>query len=595
MPTISEIRQQYPQYEDMSDEQLADALHSKFYSDMPREQFNQRVGLTNAAQAERDAYYSSGIYAGEYNPLGPIAKTIDAFASGAQRAPLMGWDDEVAAGLTTAGGMAGDYEQTRDAMRDRKAAQREQNPVASTLGEVSGLMAASGVPSFAGRAIEAGRSLPAVAFGSAVDGSILGAIQGAGDAEGGVADTLENAGYGALGGLVIGGGLPIAARAIGSTARRVISPFQANPERTAAADYLTGEGVRLSAGQRTGSDALRYAESELGGSATQSLMERQGEQFTAAALRRAGIDAPRATPEVMDSAFTRIGNGFDDLAARNELMPDQQLARDLGATAREYLSLVPESARAPVVMNTIQDLGAALGRGPMNGEAYQAARSRIDRAARRAVQDPNLQDALYGIRNALDDAMERTIVTRNPVDLGAWREVRRQYRNMLVLERAATTAGEDAAQGIISPAALRNATVAKQGRRNYARGDGDFAELARAGSATMKSMPNSGTAGRLSAQNMGTGLSSLLGMGAAGYGSGGDPMTMIAGAAAGYAVPRLAGRALMTPIIQAILANQRGTGMQMSPQTRAVFEALTNRLAAEESPDVGRSIASGGF
>jgi hypothetical protein len=45
MPTIQEIRQQYPDYNDMSDEQLAGALHTKFYSDMPREQFNAKIGL----------------------------------------------------------------------------------------------------------------------------------------------------------------------------------------------------------------------------------------------------------------------------------------------------------------------------------------------------------------------------------------------------------------------------------------------------------------------------------------------------------------------------------------------------------------------
>ena len=37
---IADIRQQYPQYNDMSDADLADALHQKFYSDMPKQQFS---------------------------------------------------------------------------------------------------------------------------------------------------------------------------------------------------------------------------------------------------------------------------------------------------------------------------------------------------------------------------------------------------------------------------------------------------------------------------------------------------------------------------------------------------------------------------
>ncbi len=45
MPTIAEIRQKYPQYQDMSDTDLAGALHKKFYADMPVDQFNAKIGL----------------------------------------------------------------------------------------------------------------------------------------------------------------------------------------------------------------------------------------------------------------------------------------------------------------------------------------------------------------------------------------------------------------------------------------------------------------------------------------------------------------------------------------------------------------------
>lgn len=45
MANIKEIREQYPQYEDMSDQELAGRLHQRYYSDMPREEFNRKVGL----------------------------------------------------------------------------------------------------------------------------------------------------------------------------------------------------------------------------------------------------------------------------------------------------------------------------------------------------------------------------------------------------------------------------------------------------------------------------------------------------------------------------------------------------------------------
>jgi polyhydroxyalkanoate synthesis regulator phasin len=42
---IAQIREKYPQYSDLSDKQLADALHAKFYSDLPITDFYKRIGF----------------------------------------------------------------------------------------------------------------------------------------------------------------------------------------------------------------------------------------------------------------------------------------------------------------------------------------------------------------------------------------------------------------------------------------------------------------------------------------------------------------------------------------------------------------------
>ena len=44
---IAEIRQKYPQYNDLSDEELAKGLHKKFYSDMDFGEFSDKIGLTS--------------------------------------------------------------------------------------------------------------------------------------------------------------------------------------------------------------------------------------------------------------------------------------------------------------------------------------------------------------------------------------------------------------------------------------------------------------------------------------------------------------------------------------------------------------------
>ena len=54
MASIAEIRQKYPQYKDMSDQQLADALHAAHYSDIPKDVFNQKIGLTLSEPQPQD-------------------------------------------------------------------------------------------------------------------------------------------------------------------------------------------------------------------------------------------------------------------------------------------------------------------------------------------------------------------------------------------------------------------------------------------------------------------------------------------------------------------------------------------------------------
>ena len=55
MPTIQEVRQKYPQYNDLTDNQLAGALHKKFYSDVPIGQFYASIGLGQAPNAAAKA------------------------------------------------------------------------------------------------------------------------------------------------------------------------------------------------------------------------------------------------------------------------------------------------------------------------------------------------------------------------------------------------------------------------------------------------------------------------------------------------------------------------------------------------------------
>lgn len=465
------------------------------------------------------------------------------------------------------------YDRAVTAERAANREAREANPMTYLGGELGGgLAGGAGIVraggSLAANAVARGAPLRGVAGASAIDGGILGAVQGAASGE-----TPEQrgigAGIGSIAGGIVGAAAPYVTSGISSAVRRAVTPVTVDAERRAAGDILRREGVDLSAGQMSGSNPLRYRESELGGSAVQALMERQGEQFTAAALRRVGSNASRATPDAMQSAYDRIGQQFRDIGGRNAVSADRQLADDLISSVQDYASMTAPSLRAPIVESLARDVAAAFKNGTMTGDVYNRYASAIADRARKAGGDTNLRGALYGLREALDDAMERSMQRAGSADMPALREARSQYRNWLTLERATSGAGENAALGIISPSALRGATVGTQGRRNYALGNGDFAELARAGESLMRPLPNSGTAARLKAQ----GITSLLGAGAGGtYGAQQGEGGGWAGAAMGAAAPWAVGQVLMSRLGQRYLTNQVMPG-SVSPEVRQFLDS----------------------
>lgn len=342
-------------------------------------------------------------------------------------------------------------------------------------------------------------------------------------------------------GALVGGHLP-------RMASRTISPNPIDPTRQAMVRSLEDAGVTaLTAGQRTGRETLKWAESAakdipFNGGRAKAIVEKQAEQFTAAALRRAGINnASRATPEVVDSGFRALGEQFDKIAARNFMRVDDTFRASLSKTIREYDELVPPSQRAPLIGNILADIRnvAKPGEG-VAGDVYQSLRSRLERMRASSSADPQLSYTLGRIRDSLDDAMERSVKS---IDAGRWRTLRGQYRSLLNIEKAMAGAGENAAMGLISPAALRNA-VKTRNRRAYVRGQDDLGNLARAGEAIMKPLPQSGTAPRMLASGL---------LGAGGYaGWSGDVLTGLGAAV----TPAITTRMLMSPPVQRYLANQ---------------------------------------
>jgi hypothetical protein len=416
-------------------------------------------------------------------------------------------------------------------------------------------------------------------FGAKVATGVTSALGGEAAREG--AEALGVGPMGQTGAQVLGA---VAGGKAPTGAARVVTPIPATPERIAAAQTLANEGITgATAGQRTGSKSLQYAESHLGdapgaGGKASASQEQIGSQFTSAVLKRAGIKADRATPDVIDGAFKRIGGDMDDIAARNAGKVDTQFFNDIHTAQDEYNATVQQGNRRAVVDDTVNDFSNRLVNTPvLTGDQYQKFRSRLTRLQRGAFNDPEYSQVLGDYVEALDNMMERSI--SNPADLQAWQDARRQYRNLIPISRAAAGAGETAAEGIITPVKMRSIIAGTQrGQREYSRGQGDFAELTRAGNILLAPLPNSGTAQR----ELMRFITSSAGAAIGGATTGGVGAGV--GAAAGAAMPGVAGRALMSPLGQAYLGNQVAPNLPEMLPSPALRSALTSPLSEGSGP-----------
>jgi hypothetical protein len=367
----------------------------------------------------------------------------------------------------------------------------------------------------------------------------------------------------------------------GAAANRAINPVRTPAWRQPFIDTANQEGFgqALTAGQLTGSTPLRKLEqtaSEIPGvGSTAEEAFRQGKEgFTRASLRRAGMDAPLATPEVMEQGLGRIQDGFNRLTASHNMHLDQQSQNELLNTVTEYHNRV--NPPNPFVENTMNNIAQKAGQqgGSLTGVQYQQLRSELAAHARQA-SIPGEQHAVNDLTHILDNAMERSIgASGNPADLGAFQNARQQYRNFLVLENAALRGGaENAAQGIITPAALKTAEQSIFGRRSSALGRTPFNELQRSGSVLLKEPPNSGTPSGQAARGF---FQSIGGLGGAalGYGMGGTESSVL-GTLVGEQIPHLiepftagpVGKALMSRPIQNYLKGQTGVQQALGPNT----------------------------
>jgi hypothetical protein len=329
----------------------------------------------------------------------------------------------------------------------------------------------------------------------------------------------------------------LAGNVLGGAATGGLSPEIAQLAQKARDVY----GINLNAADLSGNSIVRIANDQssklpLSGAAPAAAAKL--DSWQRAVSHQMGEDAARFTPDVMSGAAKRIGDVFDDVASRTTIKADQPLLTDLGRIQSEAQQVLPSSEHGPIEtqLNNILD-AAAKGGGGISGETYQALTRQgapLQRAAKSA--DPNVAYYARQVRDALDDAFQRSAA---PEDQAALGKARGQYRAMKTIEDSV----EKSVDGAISPALLmqqvRSASSkfdSSNGGMAYT-GGGAMGDLARIGQ-LLKPAQNSGTPDRLL-------INSLLGGGAV-AGAMANPLSL-ATIPVGLAANRLVGGYLRSP------------------------------------------------
>lgn len=564
---IQTVRQKYPQYGDLSDEQLAKALHGKFYSDMPYEEFSSKIGMTPAKTETRSTVdMVVNMLATPLRELPGIKRGVeDIVDAGAQMLvnalpeQLVGAANR-ALGSRLAPTAAQFNQQQAQEERDYQARRIPANTEVD-VGRLAGNMA--GIAPLAALMPGPGASLLSTGLRSAATGGVTGSMQPVTDDNRGFWDQKqEQAGVGALTGGIAGPALQAASRVV-------------SPRVDAAVKYLRDRGVTPRPGQLMGPRAAAFEDKAMSapilGDAIASSQRRAVESFNRAAYNE--VLKPLGTKytgpigrEGIASIQNTLSNAYDDvlLSPKTQFRADKQFMNEFKKISGMAKELPPDkfmqfkSVMDSKVMSRIKG-------GGMDGRSFKELESELSKFARQysGSASPDDRNVAAAVREVLESA--RGALERASPGVGSQlRKINQAYSTFTRVQDAASRVGTE--EGIFTPnhllSAVRN--MDKSARKGaFARGDAVLQKLAENGKKVIGiKYPDSGTAGRLA--NMAAGGALVF-----------DPVTTLGVGAVGSLPYSQAGQSAITSALT-----------QRSPWARPVGNAL-NRIAVPGGGVVG--------
>jgi hypothetical protein len=342
-------------------------------------------------------------------------------------------------------------------------------------------------------------------------------------------------------------GLMVGGKAL-DIAENSLAGGKVDPRRLEAVETLKNAGIEPTAGQATGQPSLAFAEE-----ATQSgraKRQRPVDQFTDAAIMQAIPPSfrdrvqfePNMMPqEKMEKLRTTLTSTMDDLAARNSVPITTELFEEVFEVAQDYKKILSTSEKSPFFEILAEDMVNRAGAGQMPGSEFQRIRSQLSELT---TKDQITRNAAVKVIRALEAAMGEQIKKgRNVDDIALYRDVRKGYSDLMVLEDAAKRNRDTGFN--ISPAALANA-ARKKDAQSYVYGRDTFSDLYRAADDVLSAAGNpSGTANTLKAL-----MGPTFAMGAAGSAATATGIPFPAAVAGALAAPLVRNKALQSNVAQ---------------------------------------------
>jgi len=272
---------------------------------------------------------------------------------------------------------------------------------------------------------------------------------GGGAVSGGASAGLVNpddAGTGAL----ISGAIPVAAKTAGTVGKvigRGLSGGGMSDEVKALAIRAKELGIDIPADRLVNSKPLNAVASSLEYvplSGRTGTMRKMQDQLNRAVTRSFGQDSDNVTL-ALRKASDDLGAKFDNVLTKTKVNVDEQFMQDLAESANKA-SRELGSDGAKIISNQVDDILAKAASGQIDGQAAYNIKKTLDQIGRR-----NSSEAFYALdlKQKLMDALNRSL---GPEEAKAFAQTRRQYGNMLSLEKLASNGVE----GDLSIARLAN-------------------------------------------------------------------------------------------------------------------------------------------